>query len=85
MKIQEILNEEIEEATDVSQFLDPDQSPGETMHYIMKLMDMLDGAKRGLSVVNKLKNREEKLWHLHNVFNNLNKIRGAIAKVSKMI
>jgi hypothetical protein len=84
MRISEILTEELSEVTDVSKFLSPDQSPGEINDSIFKLMDMLDGAKRGLGIVNKLKNPEDKRRHLRQVFTNLNKIRAAIVKVDNM-
>ena len=83
MKVEELFK--IDEATDVSSFYQDDEGVGSSTTYLIKLMDMLDGAKRGIGYANKLKNREEKLWHLHNVFINLNKIRGAIAHVSKML
>lgn len=91
MKIDEVCSKtrrnrkkRMDEVTDVSGFLNPDQTPGETMMYINKLINMLEGAKRGLSLVNRLKDKEERLWHLHNVFINMNKIRGALAKVEKI-
>lgn len=84
MKIKEI-DLTLSEATDVSQFRNPNIDFTETQFYLNKLENMMAGALRGIQAANKLKNREEKLWHLHNVFTNLNKIRGAIAYVSKII
>lgn len=86
MKVFELINEnnDLEEVTDVSSFLVPDQSPGDITHNIFKLMDMLDAAKRGLGLANKLRNPEDKKKNLRMVMINLNKIRHALAKVEKM-
>lgn len=84
MKIREIISENVNEVTDVSRFLKSDQTAGEINDSIFKLMDMLDAAKRGLGLVNRLKNREDKRLHLRQVFTNLNKIRAALVKVDNM-
>jgi hypothetical protein len=84
MKIKDI-DPKLTEATDVSKFKDYDTVEQNSSYYLIQLEKMMDGALRGIKAANKLKNKEEKLWHLHNVFTNLNKIRGAIAYVSKIL
>lgn len=41
---------------------------------------MLEAAKRGLGLANRIKNPQERKKHVRAVFVNLNKIRGALAK-----
>lgn len=41
---------------------------------------MLDAAKRGLGIANKLKDKEEQRKHRSQILGNLNKIRRALAK-----
>lgn len=41
---------------------------------------MMDGARRGLGLTNKLTDPEMKKKHLRAIFINMNKIRGAIAR-----
>lgn len=84
MKIHDI-EPNLFEATDVSQYRDPNMDFIDSQYYLNKLELMMAGALKGVQLANKLKNKEEKLWHLHNVFTNLNKIRGAISFVSKII
>ena len=43
------------------------------------VMAMLDAAKRGLGIANKLSNPADKKKHVRAVFVNLNKIRGALS------
>lgn len=86
MKRREVIVESaLDEVTDVSRFYSDDQGPGDVTDNIFKLMDMLDAAKRGLGIANRLKNREDKRANVRMVLINLNKIRGALAHVEKII
>jgi hypothetical protein len=48
-----------------------------------QLMAMLDAARRGLGLINRLKNPIDKKKHLTAVFGNLNKIRASLARTIK--
>lgn len=45
------------------------------------IASMFDAGKRALALVNKLKNPADKKKHLSAVFTNINKIRGALARM----
>jgi hypothetical protein len=42
---------------------------------------MMDASRRGLGLVNKLKNNEQKKKHASAVLSNMNKIRGALQRL----
>ena len=48
-----------------------------------QLMFMFDAARRGMGLINRLKNPVDRTKHLRAVFTNLNKIRGAISRLIK--
>lgn len=75
--------DEIRELAGIEQLMEVVQIPENAS--LEDIVGMLDAAKRGLSLANRLTNKNERDKHVRAVFVNLNKIRGALSKHLKPV
>lgn len=85
MKVQHIFESRVDEIVDLSKYQQANDNEEYNQDYISELINMFDAAKRGLGIINRLRNPEDKKKHLRNVFINLNKIRATLEKAYKVL
>ena len=74
MRIEDLLEDELEEATVIPENVTVDE-----------ILKMFDAARKGISLLNQLKNADERKKHASQVFKNLNKIRAMLMRLTEPV